>query len=327
MTSSTPTLPHPFLVNGLNHIPPPPVSSFDDLFSFSGLLPPGTSIPSSWGTTRYYDFAPDSPPSSRRVLLIHGGGTCAIGLAPLARLLTEAGNHVVAYDLWGHGLSSTPLETHAPALMHAQILELLSYLGWSKAHVVGFSIGGSTAVTFAATHERVVESVIALAPTGLWRKSRRSWWDVITTDVFNLPGFEWWRRNRLMAFMAGSNPVVKEGWKEMMVKGEVDTVPIQMWEREEHKGHVASLVSLWNYGGVFDEHESFGRLVGKQFKTLIVLGSKDGVIEPEHTKRELEKLGWEGEVPVVEGATHEIVRSHRKEVAALCIEFWDKLEN
>ncbi|CZR59801.1 uncharacterized protein PAC_09695 [Phialocephala subalpina] len=326
MTFSAPTLPHPYLINGLNHIPPPPISSFDNLFSFSGLLPPGESIPSSWGTTRYYDFAPASPPSSRRVLLIHGGGTCAIGLAPLARLLTEAGNHVVTYDTWGHGLSSTPLETHTPALFHAQILELLAYLGWTKVHLVGFSIGGSTVVTFAALHDRVVESVIAVAPAGLWRKSNRSWWDVIGMDGFNLPGLEWWRRNTVINYVHGSNPVVKEGWKERMVKGEVDTVPIEKWEREEHRGHVASLVSTWNYGGVFDQHESYGKLLEKKFKTLVVLGSKDGVIEPEDTKKELEKLGWKGEVPVVEGATHDIVRSHRKEVAVLCIEFWEKLE-
>ncbi|KAE8442257.1 hypothetical protein EG329_003517 [Mollisiaceae sp. DMI_Dod_QoI] len=326
MTSSAPTLPHPYLIEGLTHIPPPAVSSFDSAFSFSGLLPPGTSLPSSWGTTRFYDFAPASPPSARRVLIIHGGGTCAIGAAPFARLLTEAGNHVVIYDLWGHGLSSTPLVAHTPALMHAQIFELLSYLKWDKAHFVGFSVGGNIAATFAAIHQRVVESVVLVAPGGLWRKSQRSWWDAVSMDGYGWWGLEWLRRKRVMTYVIGGYPVVEEGWKEKMVKGEVDTKPIEKWQLEEHKGWVASVVSLWNHGKVYDQHEAYRKLVGSGMDLLIVLGEKDDVFDPEYSKKELEKLGWKGNALVVEGATHQITTTRRKEVAAFCSDFWAHLE-
>lgn len=207
MTYSAPTLPHPTLINGLNHITPPPTYSFENTFSFSGLLPPGYSLTSSWGTTRYYEFKPSSPSTSRRVLIIHGGGTCAIGVAPLARLLTDAGSHVVIYDLWGHGLSSTPLEAHTPALMHMQILELLSHLGWQKVNLIGFSMGGSISVSFTALHEKAVESLVAVAPAGLWKKSERSWWDTVSTDGYGLPGLEWLRRSKILAYIYGRNPV------------------------------------------------------------------------------------------------------------------------
>jgi pimeloyl-ACP methyl ester carboxylesterase len=324
MTYSAPTLPHPTLINGLNHIPPPPVSSFDAKFSFSNLLPPGTCLSSSWGTTRYYDFGAPYP-SSRRVLIVHGGGTCAIGIAPFAHLLKDAGNHVMIYDLYGHGLSSTPLVAHTPALMHMQILELLSHLGWSKVNLIGYSMGGSISTSFTALHQNAVESLVAVAPAGLWKKSERSWWEGVSTDGFGLPGLEWLRRSKILSYIYGNNPILNENWQKRMLKGEIDTVPIQKWEIDEHKGFVASLTSCWNYL-CFDQQDMFRKVMENGTDVLVVVGGKDGVIEPDHTKMELGKMGWKGEVLTVEGATHNLIRAQRNEVAAICTKFWEGLE-
>jgi alpha-beta hydrolase superfamily lysophospholipase len=111
-----PTLPAPVLINGLNHIPPPSVETFET--EFAGILPEGQSLPSSWEVTRFYDFSPNANESVQRVLLIHGVGTSSIGMAPLALRFKGKGSHVVIYDLWGHGLSFTLLTAHVPALFH-----------------------------------------------------------------------------------------------------------------------------------------------------------------------------------------------------------------
>jgi hypothetical protein len=50
------SLPYPLLVGGLNHIPAPPVESFDA--EFAGNLPKGISLPTSWGVTQFYDSIP-----------------------------------------------------------------------------------------------------------------------------------------------------------------------------------------------------------------------------------------------------------------------------
>ena len=244
-------------------------------------------------------------------------------MAPLAFKLTAAGNHVVIYDLWGHGVSSTPLETHAPALMHAQLLELLSHLGWGKAHLLGFSMGGSVAATFAATYPDVVQSLVIVAGAGLWRRSERGWWDGLILD--GGWGLEGMSRRKIMDYVHGSNPQVKPGWEERLRRGQVDTEPIQKWEREQHKGHVASLVSMFRYIGLYDLHEEYRKLRDLDVKILVILGDKDQVIEAESTKKELLGLSWNGEIRVVEGATHEIVRSHVQEVADLAGEMWEGL--
>ena len=97
-------------------------------------------------------------------------------MAPLALAPTAAGNHVVAYDMWGQGLSSTPLTTHAPALMHFQLPELLSHLKWQTCHLLGVSLGGST-VLLSRQNTHAVESLILIAAGGLLRMKERPWYE------------------------------------------------------------------------------------------------------------------------------------------------------
>ncbi|PVH80670.1 alpha/beta-hydrolase [Cadophora sp. DSE1049] len=319
MTSSAPTLPHPSLISSLNHIPPPPIQEY--ISKFRNLLTEGTSIPSSWGTTRFYDFSPKFPSSARRVIMLHGGGTPAVTFTSLARELTKSGNHVVTYDLWGHGLSSTPLETHTPAIMHTQLLELLAYLRWSSAHIIGFSIGGSIAATFTAIHPCMVESLTLISPAGLLRKADRGWWERLSMDGYF--GFEWLRRRKVMFFInGGRDPQPKQGWEERVKNGEMDGVAVEAWQRENHGGHVASLVSMLNYAGVYDQHANFKLLGEQDVRALVLVGSEDGVFPEEMLRRELGGVGWKGEIKVVEGAGHGIVGSHFEDAGKLLDEFW-----
>lgn len=218
MASAAHALPHPFLIHRLNHIPPPPAENFDA--EFGGLLPEGKSLPSSWGVTRFYDFNPDADAAARKVVLVHGGGTSAIGMAPLGLQLTKAGSRVIAYDLWGHGNSSTPLEAHTPALLHTQLFELLSYLRWSTAHLLGFSMGGTILASFAAIHPHVAESVTLVAGAGLVRKSD-SWLDRLKID--GGWGREWLGRRTIINLIEGGDPPLKDGWKERLKDGQVET--------------------------------------------------------------------------------------------------------
>jgi pimeloyl-ACP methyl ester carboxylesterase len=323
MTSSIPTLSHPLLINGKSHIPPPSISSFNS--EFTGILPKGTSIPSSWGTTRYYDFSPSSPPTSRRVILLHGNGSGAISMAPLALALTAAGNHVVAYDMWGNGLSSSPLTAHTPALAHFQLLELLSHLKWETANLIGMLLGGSTVATFTAIHLSAVESLIVLAPGGLWRMSEMPWYERV---LFNGGwGREWLLRKAIIGYINRPNTEPQPSWKETLKEGKVDITAVNNFNQKNHAGHFASVVSASVYGGVMDQHELFGQLPTSGVEVLVVLGEKDTIIDAKSTKRELEKLKWKGEIETIAGAEHSLARVNAEEVAGLVIKFWDGLKS
>jgi hypothetical protein len=105
---NVPALPHLIQLNGQVSIPPPPAEDFNTLFG--GVLPPAQTVTSYWGVTTYYLIPPYHPnPSTSnpplRVVLIHGLGTPAIGLLPLATRLAAASTPttVLIYDNWGHG--------------------------------------------------------------------------------------------------------------------------------------------------------------------------------------------------------------------------------
>ncbi|KAH8654934.1 Alpha/Beta hydrolase protein [Tricladium varicosporioides] len=325
------TLPHPFQLNGQVSIPPPPTEDFNALFGH--VLPRAQTIISYWGATTYYLIQPSHPSPSttdppRRVILIHGVGTPAIGLLPLATLLAAASTPttVLIYDNWGHGLSSTPLTPHVPGLFHSQILHLLSHLQWTSAHILGYSLGGIIAASFARYHASLVESLVLVAPAGLLRKSRLSAW----ARFVEWGGWGWgWEgvsARKIYGFIGPG--VVEEGWEEKFkVKG-LDAIPreaVQVWEREKHSGHMLSLISSYRYSGIYDSHDTYTSIAKSGITTLTLLGENDGFFEVEYMKKELELLAWLGKVQVVNGVGHGIVAEKTKEVKDYVLAFWDTL--
>ncbi|KAF7953845.1 uncharacterized protein EAE97_001244 [Botrytis byssoidea] len=312
------SLPPPLLINELSYIPPPSAKAFEE--EFAGILPPGKDIQSSRGTIHYYDFNPSSS-NTKKVLLIHGIGTSAIGITSLARQLAASGSHVVIYDLWGHGNSSTPLEAHTPALMHLQIFEVLSHLGWNRAHFVGFSLGGSIVATFAAVYPQLVESAAVVAGAGLWRKKNSGWWNKVQKDGDWMVDGE--SDHIIIEELVGFAPSDRT-WKEAIHRGELVSQPIDQWQRENHKGHIASVVSIFRYGNVFDQHESYRRLIKSGIKILVIVGEFDTSFPPEFVKRELGELEWEKEIVQVDGAGLVLVRTHEEVVGKFIEEFWER---
>jgi len=53
-------------------------------------------------------------------------------------------------------------------------------------------------------------------------------------------------------------------------------VAVEKWERETHKGHVASLVNMFRHGGVYDEHDAYKMLQNTGVGVLVILREKDG---------------------------------------------------
>ncbi|KAL3424570.1 valacyclovir hydrolase [Phlyctema vagabunda] len=319
-----PTLPPPVVVNGLNHLPGPSAAAFDA--EFAGILPPGDTIPSSWGSTRYYDFSPGpTATGQRRIILIHGAGTPAIGLAPLAYSLKAAGsNHVVIYDIWGHGCSSTPLATHTPALYHTQLLELLARLQWTRVHLVGYSFGGVIATTFTARHSATVASLSIAAAPGLWQRAERSFVQAIVEE--GGWGLEWLSQRRILSRLGmGDGP--REGWQQRWRDQSImDTNAVEQWERAQHPGHVATLVSSLRHGGVYDAHAAFRAVADSDVPTLAFYGERDGVVLATRSQADLRALGWRGEVVVFPGAGHPVVRERVPEMTELLGKFWHDLE-
>lgn len=111
----------------------PPEAAFTSTF---GTLLPIADFLNEDAKVAYYSLPPTSASSGKatpeRVLFIHGVGTPALGILPLARSLQSSfpSSHFVLFDNYGHGLSDTPYVPHTPRLFQCLIDTLLDELNW-----------------------------------------------------------------------------------------------------------------------------------------------------------------------------------------------------
>ncbi|MGW4564980.1 alpha/beta fold hydrolase [Streptomyces sp. NPDC004561] len=116
------------------------------------------------GPRMYYEVHGEA--SARRPLVLLHGGVCTIGLSFGAVLPALAGTgQVIAPELQGHGhTADTDREMSVPALA-SDVVALLDELGVGQADLLGFSLGGLTALEVAVRHpERVGRLVLAATP-------------------------------------------------------------------------------------------------------------------------------------------------------------------
>ncbi|KAH7110828.1 Alpha/Beta hydrolase protein [Dendryphion nanum] len=290
--------------------------------TFGTLLPPAKYLELINAKAAYYEFSPPSsaksPSSSHaieRVLFIHGVQTPALGMLPLARTLRTRfpQAHLVLVDLWGHGLSDTPVAPHEPKLFHGLIDSLLDHLSWPSAHLVGYSFGGALTVGYVASRPSRVQSFTLVAPAGLIRSS-----DYSSEELAYLHGEDQAAaRKWVLNFLEGGELVVPADWEERVGKGEVVAEAVREWQMREHAGHVASVVAVVRDGGVMDNDATFLQAVQTKIPSLVVLGELDGVCN----EKELKGLGF-GSVVVVPRVGHAVVRERHSEVADSIRDFW-----
>jgi pimeloyl-ACP methyl ester carboxylesterase len=110
-----------------------------------------------------YDRAGSGPP----LVLIHGLGS-ARTVWKLIEPALAASYEVIAVDLPGHGktpwVKGTPMD---PRSLAGHVLETLDACGIERAHLVGNSLGGWTALEMAGAAPERVLSVTGLAPAGM----------------------------------------------------------------------------------------------------------------------------------------------------------------
>jgi pimeloyl-ACP methyl ester carboxylesterase len=303
--------------NPKSPIPAPSESSFTA--TFGTLLPAAKFLQTPHGKAAYYSLPPTSqhasiPPS--RILFIHGVQTPALGMYPLAHALHTSflSAHIALFDLWGHGLSSTPQLAHEPSLFLALIDAILDELAWPSAHLVGFSFGGALAVGYVASRTARVQTYTLIAPAGLVPLSV---FDEAELVHVRGGGDEVAAEKFFLGWLEGGELIVPQGWQEQVAKGDVVAAAIREWQLREHRGHAASVVGIVRDGGVMGSDDVFVKAIETKVPNFAVLGELDDIC----TEEQLRKLGFEG-VVVVNGAGHAVVREKVPEVAELIGGFW-----
>lgn len=283
--------------------------------TFGQLLPPTSRLETPHGSAAFYDFEPDSAngPTAAHILVLHGVQTPALGMLPLTCALQASFPlaHFCLVDLWGHGLSDTPMLPHDPPLFHALIDALLDRLGWSSAHLIGFSFGGALAVGFANTRPERVRSLSLVAPAGLISSASLG-----ATGLATLRGDDPAATRAWVLDFLGGGPT-PEDWKERVARGQVVAPALREWQMREHPGHAASVVAIARDGGVMDEDAGFVEVAGRGIPVFGVVGERDEIC----SKEQLQAVGF-ANVVVIPDVGHEVVRERAVEVAAAIEAFW-----
>lgn len=320
-STNEPVLPRP----GVASPSKPPISgpaeaAFTD--TFGTLLPPVKYVHTDNGKAAYYEMPPslpgNAPQTPDRVLFIHGIQTPALGLLPLVRLLRPSfpGAHFVLADLWGHGLSDTPIAPHDPALFHRLLDALLDRLEWSSAHLVGFSFGGALTAGFVASRPFRVQSFTLIAPAGLIHSENFT----AEQQGYLRGGDEAAARKWILEFLEGGELVVPADWEVRVRRGEIVAEAVRNWQMREHPGHAASVVAIFRDGGVLDNDTAFVEAIRTRVPSCVILGGLDDVC----TEKQIQEVGF-ANVAVVPDAGHGVVRDKASEVAALVNDFWTSL--
>ena len=80
----------------------------------------------------------------------------------LVPILTSTGHRVLLYDLYGRGYSDAPQVKYDATLYVTQLALILQHVGWTKAHIVGLSMGGGIAAHFTRMFPQLVEKRVTL---------------------------------------------------------------------------------------------------------------------------------------------------------------------
>lgn len=111
----------------------------------------------------HYEIA--GPLEGEAVVLVPGISVPYHVFDPTFRALVEVGLRVLRYDLYGRGYSDRPDVDYDLDLFDRQLDQLLSTLGLSgPANVIGLSMGGAIAATFADRHSDRVRRLVLIDP-------------------------------------------------------------------------------------------------------------------------------------------------------------------
>ncbi|THC95670.1 hypothetical protein EYZ11_004837 [Aspergillus tanneri] len=143
------------------------------------VLPGARDVLTPYGSLRVYEWGPVSGP---KVLFVHGITTPSIALGGVAHALVDQGCRVMLFDLFGRGYSDCPSDIpQDDRLFATQIFLALSSspISWTGAGsekfcLVGYSLGGGIAASFASFFPQLLSGLVLMAPAGLLRDSQVS---------------------------------------------------------------------------------------------------------------------------------------------------------
>ena len=252
----------------------------------------------------------DGPEEGELVVLVHGFSTPRFVFMENVKALSKAGYRVLTYDHYGRGFSDRPKIAYTKKLYDQELLDLLNALGVEQPiHLLGYSMGGGIATTFATNHPERVKSLLLVAPVGIMPKPS------------GLPKL-------LMVPVLGEFVMTTFGELVLMNQFKTDVkenlAPSEMLEhialQFEYKGFYEALVSTLRNYPMDDLRKEYRRLGELTIPKILIWGTADKVV-PYQGSKEIVSLVPNLQLEAINEGRHTIVYSKKEAVNNAIIEF------
>lgn len=303
-----------------------------------GEFPGARTVETPYGSCRAYEFGNET---GLKVLLIHGISTPCISLRGVAFELQRRGCRVLLYgediftvkfmsamlmnscsDLFGRGYSDNPTyHDHSEHLYISQILSVLAsspiaWTGNSSFAVIGYSLGGGIAMSFARYFPTIVSSLVLIAPSGLVREHHIAWQSQVlyhAEGVIPMHLTKYLVRRRLDT----SHQKSEEAFEYLGTPKPNATKACELataWQLKNHAGFIDAFISAIRHAPITQQHEAW-KVIGQRLtlqranpksveaarsglagaKVVLVLGDFDSIIVREEVEADARAaLGSDG---------------------------------
>lgn len=243
---------------------------------------------SEGGSTRYQVFGDEDDPS---VVLVHSFNGFLESWSPNIESLTRAGYRVVAYDLWGRGLSDRPRADLDLPAFRKQLNAIIDHAGAKTVHLVGSSFGCVIASDYALHNPSRVEKLVLIAPAGWPRDGDR------TSQLLSIPILG------DLVFHYFGEGILKSTVEAYFYDSEAQHWAIDEWQEfARYPGYTRSALSTLRHSPVLDYTEGWPKLGALGKPTLFIWGKQDVSFPFSNTERARALIPHAKIVPVEDAA-------------------------
>jgi pimeloyl-ACP methyl ester carboxylesterase len=263
-----------------------------------GTVPVSGYAPVS-GLKMYYEVSGKGEP----LILLHGGAGAVEIFNDILPLLSK-GRKVIAVDLQAHGRTADIDRPLSYELMADDVAALIHYLGFEKADVMGYSLGGEVALRVATQHPQQVARLV-LVSTAF---KRDGWYPEILAEESGTgsEAAEQMKQTPMYQLYERTAPRLSD-WPILLGKLHELLVKDYDWTSDVSQIRVPTLL-------VFGDADAVRTAHAEEFFELLGGGKKDG--------------GWDGagistaRLAILPGVTHYTIFSSRL-MAATVVQFLD----
>jgi pimeloyl-ACP methyl ester carboxylesterase len=265
----------------------------------------GTYINLSDGVTHYKLRGPDK---GKVVVLVHGGTVPIWTWDKLSKFLNDAGFRTLSYDKYGRGYSDRPAVTYDQELYTRQLMELVEKLKiGQRFDLIGYSLGGGTAVNFTAQYPDRVQKLVIVSPLVNNFK---------VPTLFQIPVI-----GEFAARLIGIKIVVKRSRALFEGNSDSEIYNKLFVEQTTYKGFQRSLLSMLRNNAVRDYTSAYQILSEQKHKILLIWGTEDSEITKDMIK-DIRSFLPKLEFKPVEGVGHGIIFQKPQIINNLIIDFF-----